>query len=99
MNLIVEERVQQALRHLQRADGAKVIQAFDRLQAMDLEGLRHSNKTAKLAGPRPDMFVYKATPRLRILFRYQHRNEPSLIIEDIVSHDLLERHFSSRKAQ
>jgi hypothetical protein len=109
MQLIAQERVQQALRHLQPADEAKVMKALDHLQSMGPDGLRHSSKTAKRAGPGDALFVYKATPRLRILFRYKYkddkdepstpRDEPTLIIEDIVSHDLLEKHFSSREVQ
>ncbi|MGO9260121.1 MAG: hypothetical protein ACLQU1_27980 [Bryobacteraceae bacterium] len=106
MQLIAQERVQQALRHLQPADEAKVMKALDHLQSMGPDGLRHSSKTAKRAGTGEALFVYKATPRLRILFRYKYKDEPStprdeptLIIEDIVSHDLLEKHFSSREVQ
>jgi mRNA-degrading endonuclease RelE of RelBE toxin-antitoxin system len=70
MQVIVEERVRQGIRYLQPQDAAKVQRTLDSLQQLGVEDLKSHRGTYKLKGLR-DLFILRASPRLRILFRYQ----------------------------
>lgn len=94
MQLVIEDRVEQAFRHLQPSEADKVTSVLSRLKAETFENLRHHFSIHKLLIPGEQVFVLRATPRLRILFKYGENQ--TLLIEDIVSHEVLEKFFGGR---
>jgi hypothetical protein len=95
MQLIIEERVEHALRYLRPKEGAKVLHILRELEATDFVDWREKFHVVKsqAAGIQP-FFVIRVTPRLRIICRYGE--DGTLIIEDIATHEGLEK-FASRK--
>jgi len=91
MRIIIEDRVEQALRHLNPVEAKKVARVLRQLQDEDFQNFRHRFITHKLSTPGEQVFVLRATPRLRVLFKY--RDDQTLLIEDIVSHEVLEKFF------
>ncbi|GEM_PF-6195007 len=94
MKLLLEDRVEQAFRHLQPKEVEKVERVFYALQTEPFENIRKRFQIHKLLIPEEQVFVLRATPQLRILFKYGE--EQTLIIEDIVSHKMLEKFYSGR---
>ena len=64
------------------------------LDVESFENLRTHFQIHKLSTPGEQVFVLRATPRLRILFKYGE--DQTLLIEDIVSHEVLEKFFGGR---
>jgi mRNA-degrading endonuclease RelE of RelBE toxin-antitoxin system len=95
MRLLIEDRVEQALRHLQPSEAKKIEHVIFSLEAESFETFRHRFQIYKLSIPNEQVFVLRATQRLRILFKYGE--DQTIIIEDIVSHETLEKHFSGRQ--
>lgn len=95
MRLVIEDRVEQAIRHLQPREASQVARALELLQYGNFEDLRSRFKIHKLKTPGELVFVLRATPKLRILFKYG--DDQTLLIEDIVSHDVLGNFFSARR--
>jgi hypothetical protein len=91
MIVSLEERVEQAFRHLRPDEAKKVKEVLRTLEVESFETIRERFQIHKLVSPGEQVFVLRATQRLRILFRYGERQE--LIIEDIVSHDILQKYF------
>jgi len=94
MRLVIEDRVEQAFRHLQPSEAGKVARALSLLEAETFKNLRSHFQIHKLATPGEEVFVLRATPKLRILFKYGE--DRTLLIEDIVSHKVLEKFFGGR---
>lgn len=94
MRLIIEDRVEQAFRHLRPLEAAKVSHVLDLLKNETFENLRSRFQIHKLSTPGEQVFVLRATPRLRLLFKYGE--DQTLLIEDIVSHEVLEKFFGGR---
>lgn len=94
MRLVIEDRVEQALRHLQPTEAKKVSRLLGLLEAKTFEDLRSQFQIHPLSIPGEKVFVLKATPVLRILLKYGE--DQTLLIEDIVSHGVLENFFSGR---
>lgn len=94
MRILIEDRVGQAFRHLQPTDAAKVARVLSILEVESFENLRTHFQIHKLSTPGEQVFVLRATPRLRILFKYGE--DQTLLIEDIVSHEVLEKFFGGR---
>lgn len=94
MRILIEDRVEQAFRHLQPSDAEKVARVLSMLDVESFENLRTHFQIHKLSTPGEQVFVLRATPRLRILFKYGE--DQTLLIEDIVSHEVLEKFFGGR---
>jgi len=95
MKLIIEERVEHALRYLRPKEEAKVLHILRELEATDLADWRERFRVAKShAAASQPFFVIRVTPRLRMICRYGDNG--ALIIEDIATHEGLEK-FSSGK--
>jgi hypothetical protein len=96
MQLIVEERVEHALRYLRPKEGAKVLHILRELEGTDFADWREKFGVAKsqAAGSQP-FFVIRVTPRLRIICRYGDNG--TLIIEDITTHEGLEKFASGKR--
>ena len=95
MRILIEDRVEQAFRHLQPAEADKVARVLSMLEVESFENLRTHFQIHKLSTPGEQVFVLRATPRLRILFKYGE--DQTLLIEDIVSHEVLEKFFGGRR--
>jgi mRNA-degrading endonuclease YafQ of YafQ-DinJ toxin-antitoxin module len=94
MRIIIEDRVEQAFRHLQPSEADKVAKILSLLEHESIQNLRSRFKIHKLSTPDENVFVIQATSKLRILFKYD--KDQTLLIEDIVSHDVLEKFFRGR---
>lgn len=94
MRIFIEDRVEQAFRHLKPSEAEKVARVLSMLEVESFENLRTHFKIYKLSTPGEQVFVLRATPKLRILFKYGE--DQTLLIEDIVSHEVLEKFFSGR---
>ena len=92
MNLLLEDRVEQAVRYLQPPDAKHITKIIEVLKQESLENLRKRFDIHKLSSPGEQVFVLRATPRLRILFKYTE--DQTLVIEDIVSHEMLKNFFN-----
>jgi hypothetical protein len=97
MQMIYEDRVIQAIRHLGEKDRARVMDALNILQEGGVQALTGSRKAYKLAGS-GNLFVLRPSQRLRIIFSYREgeppANESTIVVEDVVTHATLEKHFS-----
>ena len=91
MNLLLEDRVEQAVRYLQPPDAKHITKIIQALKQESLENLRKRFDIYPLSSPGEQVFVLRATPRLRILFKYTE--DKTLVIEDIVSHEMLKKFF------
>ena len=91
MNLLLEDRVEQAFRYLQPSDANHITKIIQDLKQESFENLRTRFDIHKLSSPGEQVFVLRATPRLRILFKYTE--DQTLVIEDIVSHEMLKKFF------
>lgn len=94
MKLLIEERAEQAYRHLQPPEAAKISRVLASLESENFEQLRIRRDIYKLSTFGEHIFVLAATPRIRILLKYAE--DHTLVIEDIVSHDALQRFLSGR---
>jgi mRNA-degrading endonuclease YafQ of YafQ-DinJ toxin-antitoxin module len=91
MDLLLEDRVEQAFRYLQPSDANHITKIIQALKQESFENLRTRFDIHKLSSPGEQVFVLRATPRLRILFKYTE--DKNLVIEDIVSHEMLKKFF------
>ncbi|MFM7572131.1 MAG: hypothetical protein ACKO4S_03180 [Snowella sp.] len=91
MDLLLEDRVEQAFRYLQPSDANHITKIIQALKQESFENLRTRFDIHKLSSPGEQVFVLRATPRLRILFKYTE--DQTLVIEDIVSHEMLKKFF------
>ena len=91
MHLLLEDRVEQAFRYLQPSDANHITKIIQALKQESFENLRTRFDIHKLSSPGEQVFVLRATPRLRILFKYTE--DQTLVIEDIVSHEMLKKFF------
>lgn len=95
MRILIEDRVEQAFRHLQPSEAEKVAEVLSMLELESFEILRTHFQIHELSTPGEQVFVLRATPKLRILFKYG--KDQTLLIEDIVSHEVLEKFFGERR--
>ncbi|MDX1751422.1 MAG: hypothetical protein R3271_14020 [Methylophaga sp.] len=95
MQIIIEDRVDQAFRHLKPDEAKKVSSIFTKLKAENFENFKSHFKIHKLSIPGEQVFVLRATPKLRVLFKYGENQ--TLVIEDIVSHEVLEKFFGGNR--
>ena len=94
MKLLIEDRAAQAYRHLQPFEAKKVSQVIHALESEHFEQFRMRRDIYKLSTLGEQVFVLRATPRIRMLVRYSE--DHTLVIEDIASHDALQRFLSGR---
>lgn len=94
MEILIEDRVEQALRHLQPKDAKKIASILDRLSVSSFDDLKSQFQIHKITIPGEQVFVLRATPKLRILLKY--RENQTLLIEDIVSHAALRKFLGGR---
>jgi len=95
MKIVLDDRAHTALRHLKDSDKARVLATIEQASKMLPEQFPGSLQTRKIRDPAADVFVLRASPRFRIIFRYSE--EGGILIEDVVSHDLLERTFMRKR--
>ena len=96
MEIIFEERIDQALRHLQPQDLRKTIRILEKLKGSTFDNLKQDNKIKKISLPTGNIFVIKINEKLRLIYKYgENRN---IILEDIVSHDILEKFFQRKSS-
>lgn len=96
MQLIVKDRAEQALRHLRSTDAQKVASAIERLATEGVKDMLGAGKIQALATPEGQLYIVRASPQLRIFVSYNSEDNSQLVIEDVVSRALLEKHFSDR---
>ncbi|TGK27868.1 hypothetical protein EHQ05_08760 [Leptospira yasudae] len=96
MELIFEERVEQALRHLQSKDLKKTFVLLEKLRNSNFEQFKLEHRAKKIISSSENIFVVRINEKLRLLLRYG--NDQSIILEDIVSHDILEKFFHRRRS-
>ena len=95
MKILIENRVEQAIRHLQQRDVKRVLQKIELLdQANSNEEIKKFN-AKKLPIPDENLFMLRVTSKLRLIFRYGDREE--LIIEDLISNELLQKLIERRQ--
>jgi len=87
MQLIIEDRVEQVCRHLQPHEVQEIESILTTLKSINFENLSSIFTVRELNIPDENVYILRATPRLRILFKYI--GDQTLIIEDVVSHDVL----------
>jgi hypothetical protein len=79
----------------------RVISAERRRQEGGVQALTGRRKAYKVAGL-GNLFVLRASQRLRIIFSYREgeppENESTIVVEDVVTHATLEKHFSRGKS-
>jgi hypothetical protein len=95
MRVRVESRVEQSLRYLKASEASKIRLLLIELESLEIEGFRQRPDVRKLAISGQEIYVIRANIRLRIICRYD--GGQILVIEDIVSHDALEKYFSGRR--
>jgi hypothetical protein len=94
MRLIIEDRVEQALRHLQPTDADRVNQALLQLENMNAKDLKSHPSIRMVPTTGEPVFVMRASLKLRVLFKYS--DDQTLLIEDIVSPQVLQK-FGGRR--
>jgi len=87
MQLIIKDRVEQVCRHLQSHEVQEIESILTTLKSINFENLSSIFTVRELNIPDENVYILRATPRLRILFKYI--GDQTLIIEDVVSHDVL----------
>jgi hypothetical protein len=96
MQLILDERVEKALRHLAPREANRARDAMRVLEYQKPETVRQLFPKLQSQGEPGQLFLLRVTPRLRAIFRYSE--DGSVVIEDLVSHDVLTRHFLRQRA-
>lgn len=91
MHTFIENRVEQAIRHLQPNEAERVTRVLRSLEQESFEKLKADFQLHPLQTPGEQVFALRATPKLRILVKYG--DDQTLIVEDIVSHELLTKLF------
>ncbi len=89
MQVILQRRAEVAFRSLELTDRQKVaavLRHFEESKAKDLLEPNQASKFRKAPGS--ELYVMRATNRLRVVFSLQH---DVLTVEDIVPHDRLGR--------
>lgn len=94
MQLVIGERVQHALRHLDGGEATKMEKVFSALTNLSADELSKSKKFAvrSLKGLGKDVFELRATPHFRLLFRLRNSGE-TLVVEDLASPNVLKQHL------
>lgn len=90
MQLRIERRAEIALRSLQGAEQKHVDRALSDLLASEIATVRHSHKikSITLSSSSRNLFVYRGSPKLRLILSFENG---TCILEDIVDHDRLDR--------
>jgi hypothetical protein len=86
---MLDDRADQTIRQLRPNDRKKIVQTLQMLGFQTPEDLVRLPSLFKIRGT--DLFVFRATPRLRVLFHLEP--ERMLVVEDIVSREVLQKHF------
>lgn len=95
MELIIENRVKQALRYLKPATSQKVYVALSELENSEtIADIKNLPLIRKVILKSEQVFVYRVTKKLRILFK--DNGDQTLLIEDIVSSDVIAKFFKGR---
>jgi hypothetical protein len=91
LHLILNERVETALRYLEPKEQRRVSSHLKILEVHDPENI--SRNYPKLAAEQDakEMFLLRVSPRLRAIFWYP--GDGSVVVEDLASHEVLSRHF------
>jgi hypothetical protein len=93
MRVMVDERVEQTLRHLSPREAARLNALIEHLKSQTFESFR-ARPDVQLRGQegKGRFYAICATDRLRIICRWMP-NERALYIEDVVSRNVLDRYF------
>lgn len=94
MKIIFRKPAEIALRSLGSTEQKQTVRALNMLLSQGMTGIFHDQKVHKLATYSEEkLYSYRSSPKLRIVFSI---HDDMLVVEDIVSHDRLERLLSHR---
>ncbi len=91
LRLVLDERAEAALRYLDETERRQVVQRLGILAAHSPENIAKKFPRLQSAPGSPPMYLLRLTKRLRAIFRYV--GPDTVLVEDLVSHDILTRHF------
>lgn len=91
LRLVLDERVETALRYLDETERRQVVQRLEILETHSPENIAKTFRRLQSAPGSPPMYLIRLTNRLRAIFRYV--GQDTVFVEDLVSHDILTRHF------
>lgn len=93
--LILHRRAQKGLRGLSQRETKRALIALNDLSEQYLSSLQQGHKVYRMkASEGGKFYVYKSSPRIRIIFK--QLSDRILEVEDVVSHDTLEKYFNWR---
>lgn len=94
MHIIFRKPAEIALRSLGSVEQSRTLRALDLLLSQGISEILHDPKVHKLATFSGEkLYSYRSSPKLRIVLSI---HDDMLVVEDIVSHDRLERMLSHR---
>lgn len=94
MQVVIEDRAEQALRYLLPSEADHVSAVLKELENGTLDRISATHHIRQASDKVGQFFVLRATPKLRILFRYRGAQ---VLVEDIVSHEVLDRFFGATR--
>ena len=92
MRLTLHERVETALRYLAPEEQKRAINALEALKHQNARLNRQRLPRLSPSQGSEQLFLYRVSPRLRAIVRYSE-DDSAVVIEDLVSHAVLKRHF------
>ena len=95
MRTLIEDRVEQALMLLRPNDAEKVNRVLSAMERENFEKLSERLKFKRLQTPGEQVFIFEATPKLRMIVKYGE--DQTLVVEDIVSSELLAKVFAGNR--
>ncbi|HCH1224688.1 hypothetical protein D5E87_25770 [Vibrio parahaemolyticus] len=85
MNVYITAQFNKAINNLNEVDQKKVFNAYKRLSSISLAELVNSKSFVKLQNSKEKIFVYRASPNLRIFCSFEHHNgESGLLFLDVI---------------
>ena len=86
MQVVLQRRAEVALRSLHEREKKRIARAIDMIADSDRRTLLQSGHVKKIAMPGPDLYVYKAGLKMRLILSFEFEEEVC-VVEDILSHD------------
>lgn len=93
MHVIVDDRVEQTLRHVPQHDAERIFKFMEQLENQNVAAFRAHRDVSRLRGKDRDAFIIRVTRKLRIICRWIPQ-EQALYMEDVVSADVLDRYLA-----
>jgi|SRR5271166_2906426 len=91
LHLILNERVEMALRYLDQKERRQVLKRLQILEVHSPENVAGKFPRLASAPGSKAMYLFRLTKRLRAIFWYP--GDGTVVVEDLVSHEVLSRHF------